>query len=199
MLLGKRPRPPTMRRTRSMTGGMSVDMHSPDNQTTNNNMESHHEEESVMSHHHNPLQPHPHHDGVKLDPHAVVMKGTETHGGLVESRVMFPSHTTTTTTLTTTNTNNNINHNNNPVSASAHGIYSTPHFLRICGLCNCRLAPTRDIYMYRGDTAFCSLECREEQMKQDLRKEKWKVSVSNKEDHRVAPPCTAKASTAACT
>ncbi|CAI8598252.1 unnamed protein product [Vicia faba] len=197
MLLGKRPRTPTMRRTRSMSGGMSVDMQSSDNQTTTtNNMESHHEEESVMSHH-NPLQPHPHHDVVKLDPHAVVMKGTEIHGELVGSTVMFPSHTTTTTTLTTTNTNNNINHNNNQVSASAHAVYSTPHFLRICGLCNCRLALTRDIYMYRGDTAFCSLECREEQIKQDRRKEKWKVPVSNKEDHRVPPPRTAKASTAA--
>ncbi|XP_058767110.1 protein INCREASED RESISTANCE TO MYZUS PERSICAE 1-like [Vicia villosa] len=181
MLLGKRPRPPTMRRTRSMSGGLSVDMQSHDNQITTNTVESHHEEASVTS-----LQPH----------HAVVIKGTETHGELVESTVMSPSHTTT--TLTTTNTKNNINHNNDPVSASAHVIYSTPHFLRICGLCNCPLAPTRDIYMYRGDTAFCSLECREEQIKQDRRKEKWKVSVSNKEDHRVPPPRTAKASTAAC-
>lgn len=187
MLLGKRPRPPIMRRTRSMSGGLSVDMQAPD-QT--NNLESHHEEQSVMSHQ-NPLQPHPHHD----DPHTVVM-GTETHiqteltvsdERLVGSAVMFPSHT-----------NNIIN----PLSVSAHDvIHSTPHFLRTCGLCNCRLAPGRDIYMYRGDTAFCSLECREQQIKQDKRKEKWKIAFTNKEDHRVSPPCTAtaKASTAACT
>ena len=35
--------------------------------------------------------------------------------------------------------------------------------------------------MYRGDTAFCSLECREQQMKQDERKEKYTV-VTKKED-----------------
>lgn len=206
MLLGKRPRPPIMRRTRSMSGGLSVDMQPPD-QT--NNLESHHEEESVMSHQ-NPLQPHPHHDdqehGINIkNPHTVVM-GTETHikseltvadERLVGSAVMFPSHT-----ATATNTNNIINHNNNPLSVSAHDvIHSTPHFLQTCGLCNCRLAPGRDIYMYRGDTAFCSLECREQQIKQDKRKEKWKMAFTNKEDHRVSPPCTAtaKASTAACT
>ncbi|KAL5556371.1 hypothetical protein UlMin_038607 [Ulmus minor] len=48
----------------------------------------------------------------------------------------------------------------------------TAHFLRTCGLCRRRLASGRDIYMYKGDTAFCSLECREKQMKQDERKEK---------------------------
>ncbi|PIN17965.1 hypothetical protein CDL12_09370 [Handroanthus impetiginosus] len=48
----------------------------------------------------------------------------------------------------------------------------TPDFLRTCGLCHRRLAPGRDIYMYRGDTAFCSQECREQQMKQDERKER---------------------------
>ena len=36
----------------------------------------------------------------------------------------------------------------------------------------------------RGDTAFCSLECREQQMKQDERKEKLNVvaTTSKKED-----------------
>ncbi|XP_044486327.1 FCS-Like Zinc finger 5-like [Mangifera indica] len=55
----------------------------------------------------------------------------------------------------------------------------TSHFLRTCGLCNRRLAPGRDIYMYRGDTAFCSLECREKKMKQDERKEKLSSSSSS--------------------
>lgn len=36
----------------------------------------------------------------------------------------------------------------------------------------------------RGDTAFCSLECREQQMKQDERKEKYSGMASKKEDHR---------------
>ncbi|CAK9174472.1 unnamed protein product [Ilex paraguariensis] len=62
------------------------------------------------------------------------------------------------------------------------GDYSTEtaHFLRTCGLCNRRLAPGRDIFMYRGDTAFCSLECREQQMKQDERKEKCRVAALKK-------------------
>ncbi|XP_038880871.1 FCS-Like Zinc finger 5 [Benincasa hispida] len=47
----------------------------------------------------------------------------------------------------------------------------TDHFLRTCGLCKRRLAAGRDIYMYRGDTAFCSSECREKQIKEDERKE----------------------------
>ncbi|KAI3930676.1 hypothetical protein MKX01_037122 [Papaver californicum] len=54
------------------------------------------------------------------------------------------------------------------------------HFLRSCGLCKSRLAPGRDIFMYRGDTAFCSLECRQQQIQQDEKKEKcsW---ISKKE------------------
>ncbi|OIT35917.1 PREDICTED: uncharacterized protein LOC109242732 [Nicotiana attenuata] len=61
----------------------------------------------------------------------------------------------------------------------------TANFLRTCGLCNRRLAPGRDIYMYRGDTAFCSMECREQQMKQDERKEKsnYKRNSNKTENH----------------
>ncbi|ESQ27318.1 hypothetical protein EUTSA_v10019245mg [Eutrema salsugineum] len=54
------------------------------------------------------------------------------------------------------------------------------HFLRSCSLCERLLVPGRDIYMYRGDTAFCSSECRQQQMAQDERKEKGK-SASAKE------------------
>ncbi|XWS23859.1 hypothetical protein CRYUN_Cryun28dG0051400 [Craigia yunnanensis] len=52
----------------------------------------------------------------------------------------------------------------------------TPNFLRSCGLCRRRLVPGRDIYMYRGDTAFCSLECRQQQMNQDEKKEKCSIA-----------------------
>ncbi|GLT64301.1 hypothetical protein SLA2020_368050 [Shorea laevis] len=48
---------------------------------------------------------------------------------------------------------------------------TTPHFLRSCSLCKRRLVPGRDIYMYRGDSAFCSLECRQQQMNRDERME----------------------------
>uniref|UniRef100_A0A0A9G669 FLZ-type domain-containing protein n=1 Tax=Arundo donax TaxID=35708 RepID=A0A0A9G669_ARUDO len=33
-------------------------------------------------------------------------------------------------------------------------------FLQRCTLCHKELAEGRDIYMYRGDKAFCSVECR---------------------------------------
>ncbi|KAI5597750.1 hypothetical protein BDE02_02G086400 [Populus trichocarpa] len=52
----------------------------------------------------------------------------------------------------------------------------TAHFLRACSLCKRRLIPGRDIYMYRGDSAFCSLECRQQQMSLDERKEKCSLA-----------------------
>ncbi|CAI0554537.1 unnamed protein product [Linum tenue] len=67
---------------------------------------------------------------------------------------------------------NNHNHNH-PQLHKLRSVSMESHFLRTCGLCQRRLAPSNDIYMYRGDTAFCSLECREEQMKKDARKEKY--------------------------
>ncbi|KAK4758325.1 hypothetical protein SAY87_019626 [Trapa incisa] len=54
----------------------------------------------------------------------------------------------------------------------------TPNFLRTCSLCKHRLIPGRDIYMYRGDSAFCSLECRQQQMNQDERKDKKRLSLA---------------------
>ncbi|KAL4557641.1 hypothetical protein LXL04_035826 [Taraxacum kok-saghyz] len=55
--------------------------------------------------------------------------------------------------------------------------YSQPaHFLRACHLCNRHLIAGRDIFMYRGDSAFCSLECRQEQMNLDEKKDKCSIS-----------------------
>ncbi|KAE8637570.1 FCS-Like Zinc finger 7-like [Cucumis sativus] len=54
---------------------------------------------------------------------------------------------------------------------------SSDHFLRSCTFCRRRLSPGRDIYMYMGDTAFCSAECREQKMEQDWRKEKGTTTV----------------------
>lgn len=56
----------------------------------------------------------------------------------------------------------------------------TSHFLRVCFLCQRRLVHGHDIYMYRGDSAFCSLECRQQQMVQDERIDK--CSVASKKD-----------------
>ncbi|MBA0643533.1 hypothetical protein Goklo_027815 [Gossypium klotzschianum] len=70
----------------------------------------------------------------------------------------------------------------------------TASFLRACWLCNRRLAPGRDIYMYRGDTSFCSQECREKQMKQDERKEKLSINSSKKEDRHAHSSSTTTSS-----
>ncbi|XP_055820942.1 FCS-Like Zinc finger 6-like [Solanum dulcamara] len=56
----------------------------------------------------------------------------------------------------------------------------TAHFLRACSLCERHLIPGHDIYMYRGDSAFCSLNCREKQIKEDARKEKCTSSAASR-------------------
>ncbi|KAL6985852.1 hypothetical protein U1Q18_019225 [Sarracenia purpurea var. burkii] len=56
-----------------------------------------------------------------------------------------------------------------------------PHFLEACSLCKKPLGDNRDIFMYRGDTPFCSEECRQEQIEIDEAKEKnWNLSASMK-------------------
>ncbi|XP_050870297.1 FCS-Like Zinc finger 15 isoform X1 [Lathyrus oleraceus] len=40
-------------------------------------------------------------------------------------------------------------------------------FLKLCFLCRKRLLPGKDIYMYKGDRAFCSVECRCKQIFMD--------------------------------
>lgn len=138
MLLGKRPRPPTMRRTRSMSGGMAIDTQMQQTtEATTNNLEVH--EEVVMS---DSLHLHDEDAINSKDPHHAVVKNVLGDKGYeyderLAGTVMFPSPTTTIA--------NNQTSNNNP----AHAIHSTSHFLRTCGLCRCRLAPGRDIYMYR--------------------------------------------------
>ncbi|KAK4761612.1 hypothetical protein SAY87_029496 [Trapa incisa] len=52
------------------------------------------------------------------------------------------------------------------------------HFLESCFLCKKPLGNNQDIFMYRGDTAFCSEECRQEQIDMDEAKEK-KISLSS--------------------
>ncbi|KAJ6847421.1 uncharacterized protein M6B38_277960 [Iris pallida] len=54
-------------------------------------------------------------------------------------------------------------------------------FLKNCGLCSRRLRPGKDIYMYRGEIAFCSLECREQQIMNDERIEKRALTVTKSE------------------
>ncbi|CAD6242937.1 unnamed protein product [Miscanthus lutarioriparius] len=49
------------------------------------------------------------------------------------------------------------------------------HFLDACFLCRKPLASNRDIFMYRGDTAFCSDECRSAQIAADEAAERRKA------------------------
>ncbi|XP_061361915.1 FCS-Like Zinc finger 17-like [Gastrolobium bilobum] len=44
-------------------------------------------------------------------------------------------------------------------------------FLKACNLCNKQLRPDKDIYMYRGDQGFCSIECRNRQIVLDEMRE----------------------------
>ncbi|KAK4722377.1 hypothetical protein R3W88_012610 [Solanum pinnatisectum] len=67
---------------------------------------------------------------------------------------------------------------NRPKSAD---FLETANFLKACFLCKRRLIPGRDIYMYRGDSAFCSLECRQQQMNLDEKKEKCSLVASRKD------------------
>ncbi|RVW95246.1 hypothetical protein CK203_034111 [Vitis vinifera] len=58
-----------------------------------------------------------------------------------------------------------------------------PHFLEACFLCQKPLGNNADIFMYRGNTPFCSKECRQEQMEFDEAKEKsWNMRSLRKSD-----------------
>lgn len=46
-------------------------------------------------------------------------------------------------------------------SSSTHLLATTSSFLDQCFLCKRKLLPAQDIYMYKGDRAFCSVECRQ--------------------------------------
>ncbi|EEF35883.1 FCS-Like Zinc finger 3 [Ricinus communis] len=58
-----------------------------------------------------------------------------------------------------------------------------PHFLEACFLCRKPLGYNSDIFMYRGNTPFCSKECRQEQIEMDesssRKKKSWKISSSS--------------------
>ncbi|XP_042397508.1 FCS-Like Zinc finger 7-like [Zingiber officinale] len=54
----------------------------------------------------------------------------------------------------------------------------TAPFLMVCGLCRRRLGPGRDTFMYRGDIAFCSLECRQQHINQVEKRDKCLVTYT---------------------
>ncbi|ONM21624.1 FCS-Like Zinc finger 6 [Zea mays] len=55
-------------------------------------------------------------------------------------------------------------------NSADYSAVETAAFLRACGLCRRRLGPGRDTFVYKGEAAFCSLECRERHITQ----EEWK-------------------------
>ncbi|KAM3194256.1 hypothetical protein ACQJBY_070745 [Aegilops geniculata] len=57
-------------------------------------------------------------------------------------------------------------------SGDFNAAVETAAFLKACGLCCRRLGPGRDTFIYMGEVAFCSLECRQQQMNLDELKDK---------------------------
>ncbi|KAJ0230019.1 FCS-Like Zinc finger 7 [Hirschfeldia incana] len=70
------------------------------------------------------------------------------------------------------------NHSRNERKDGGKSSLPSSSFLGSCGFCKRRLAPGRDIYMYKGDAAFCSVECREQQMEHDECKARNNVLLS---------------------
>ncbi|KAJ6801205.1 uncharacterized protein M6B38_150660 [Iris pallida] len=75
------------------------------------------------------------------------------------------------------------NHRRSSVDFAAN---ETAPFLKNCGLCSRRLRTGKDIYMYRGEIAFCSLECREQRIANDEWLEKRALSAAIKAETAAA-------------
>ncbi|RCV11464.1 hypothetical protein SETIT_2G187500v2 [Setaria italica] len=74
-------------------------------------------------------------------------------------------------------------------NSADYSVVETAAFLRACGLCCRRLGPGRDTFMYKGEAAFCSLECRERHITQEEWKDKCTVkSINNKDAAAGAAP-----------
>nr|VDD28111.1 unnamed protein product [Brassica oleracea] len=72
-------------------------------------------------------------------------------------------------TLSTTKPHQVVNKSAVMVSSDLRrgNCYLSSGFLEHCFLCRKKLLPEKDIYMYKGDRAFCSVECRSKQMTMD--------------------------------
>ncbi|KAL5206703.1 hypothetical protein ABZP36_034912 [Zizania latifolia] len=74
-------------------------------------------------------------------------------------------------------------------NSADYSAVETAAFLRACGLCRRRLGPGRDTFMYKGEAAFCSLECRQQHMTQ----EEWKDKCANPSMKEATPaPATSR-------
>ncbi|XP_065848580.1 FCS-Like Zinc finger 14-like [Euphorbia lathyris] len=73
-----------------------------------------------------------------------------------------------------------------PARPPAASLYPTSDFLSSCHLCLKKLHG-KDIYMYRGEKAFCSNECRSRQIMNDERKEQCRSEVSRSGEVSTSP------------
>ncbi|XP_057757920.1 FCS-Like Zinc finger 15-like [Arachis stenosperma] len=81
--------------------------------------------------------------------------------GVINKTTMMMLSNTTNFPPPSSSLNNNIN------NYSHNTIFLNPTFLELCFLCRKKLLPGKDIYMYKGDKAFCSEECRSKQIFMD--------------------------------
>uniref|UniRef100_A0A2P2QR56 Senescence-associated family protein n=1 Tax=Rhizophora mucronata TaxID=61149 RepID=A0A2P2QR56_RHIMU len=64
-------------------------------------------------------------------------------------------------------------------------VYNRPNFLEACFRCRKPLGHNADIFMYRGNTPFCSEECRQIQIEMDEADDKsWKTASSSSRSFR---------------
>ncbi|KAL5182787.1 Protein MARD1 [Glycine soja] len=73
-----------------------------------------------------------------------------------------------------------------PLIVEAESSYPTSNFLSSCHLCGKKLHG-KDIYMYRGEKAFCSPECRSSQIMMDERKERCRSEASRSVEMSSSP------------
>ncbi|KAG6431588.1 hypothetical protein SASPL_109667 [Salvia splendens] len=71
-------------------------------------------------------------------------------------------------------------------AAESGGAEVYADFLNSCGMCEKKLHGL-DVFMYRGDKAFCSAECRCKQISMDEQKEKCHSEARSRMKHSVSP------------
>ncbi|KAK9682545.1 hypothetical protein RND81_10G081500 [Saponaria officinalis] len=74
------------------------------------------------------------------------------------------------------------NKNNCEISAPSPSPFPTNDFLTYCYYCKKRLEDGKDIYMYRGEKAFCSSDCRFEEISIEEEEEKTISNVAKSEN-----------------
>ncbi|XAR57064.1 hypothetical protein NMG60_11025076 [Bertholletia excelsa] len=70
-----------------------------------------------------------------------------------------------------------------PSAAPSLPPFTGAGFLDRCFLCRQKLLPGKDIYMYKGDRGFCSVECRCKQMFMDDHEEETGGAFSSTKDN----------------